>query len=93
MNPKVMAIAVVLAGSLVAGCGGSPNRGHGLKQAMHSVMQRIEAAQAKADAAHHMAVQAKEAAATADEVARMAASCCDANTHRLNTEFHGMQSK
>lgn len=92
MKPKLMVLSAVFASVLLTGCGGGPH-GQGMKQAMHSIMMRIEAVQAKAEDAHHMAVQAKEAAATADEVARMAASCCDANTHRLNSEFHGSQSK
>lgn len=93
-------LGVVLASSVLTGCAGDMKMMEEMQAATMAAAAAAAAAQATADealrmakTADHIAFQAKESAATADEIARMAVACCDANAHRLNTEFHGMQTK
>ncbi len=93
---KALALGAVLGSVLLAGCGPDPK----IMEHLSMLDSQVAKAQGTADealrmakAADHIAFQAKQAAETSDEVARMAISCCDANSHRLNTMFHKMQAK
>ncbi len=97
-NIKVTALALsaVLSGAVLTGCG-VPQE---VMDHLASLDSQVAAAQSTANealrmakAADHIAFQANQGAMTADELARMAISCCDANSHRLNTMFHNMQKK
>ena len=93
---KALALGVILSGAFLTGCGVP----QAVMDHLATLDSQVAAAQSTADealrmakAADHIAFQANEAARTADELARMAISCCDANSHRLNTMMHDMQKK
>ncbi len=93
---KALALSAVLGAAVLTGCG-VPQE---VMDHLAALDSQVAAAQSTADealrmakAADHIAYQGSQAASTADELARMAISCCDANSHRLNTMFHDMQKK
>ena len=100
---KALALGAVLSGAFLTGCGVPQDVMDHLAMLdtqVAEVQATAGAAQSTADealrmakAADHIAFQANETAKTADELARMAISCCDANSHRLNTMMHDMQKK
>ncbi len=100
---KALAFGAILSGAFLTGCGVP----QAVKDHLATLDSQVAEAQAAAGAAQstadealrmakaadHIAFQANEMAKTADELARMAISCCDANSHRLNTMMHDMQKK
>ena len=86
---KALALGVILSGALLTGCGAPMNMADQLAE----IKETADQAMHMAKTAEYNATQAHLLATTADELARKAVSCCDANSHRMNKDMHGMHKK
>ena len=85
-HSKALALGVILSGAFLAGCSTPMSQIAEIRKIADHALHMAQTAEYNATQAHLMAT-------TADELARKAISCCDANSHRLNTMMHGTHKK